>query len=216
MPARKRHLRLPRSSANPPTLRTGKDAGLSLIEMVVAVGITMVVVLAMGAALVGAQQSQRVAEATDRATQIANDQIEKARQRPWSTLGFYTNTYDTTGTYNGVTYQTAFKPCATCPTESPVIFSGNDPVTNTANQLRPVVAENATLKNKFTVHTYITLAQGGSVGTPASTGSTNSYTYKRVRVVVSWKVGSRIRDVTIETLIAPTTADEVPPYVPVT
>lgn len=64
------------------------DAGMTLVEVVAAIGVAVVVLLAAAGALINVQKSGKFAESRDRAVQIANDRIEAVRALPWSQAAF--------------------------------------------------------------------------------------------------------------------------------
>src|SRR4029079_7382321 len=61
------------------------------MEMVVAIGVTMVVLISAGAAFVKMGEAQRAAEAKDRGTQLVQDKLETIRKLPYNLVGCYTN-----------------------------------------------------------------------------------------------------------------------------
>lgn len=196
--------------------RARDDAGLTLAEMVVAVGILMVVLIATVAALTTTYKAQRVAEGTDRATQIANDRIERFRQLDWKDIGFYSDTYNTSA---GPAYGTYFpRNGSGGPEQSIVNTSATSPLpAGTDRDRSKAYYVDTSLKNRFEVYTYITWGDPpvpgyGSIPTSPSGGP---YTFKRVRVVVLWSVsGSGAQKVTVnESWFAPDSSDAIPPGV---
>lgn len=182
------------------------DEGITLIEMVVALGILLGALVTLVAALLGSQKAQQISEGTDRATQIAQSRIERIRQLDWADIGFYSNTYGSPPSE----YAT-YRPAG----ESNVMVGPTDPNTG-LNVIQPYYVDNS-LKNPFKVYTYITWGSDSSLGLPTTSG-TGTYSFKRVKVVVDWTAPSSAQKrLTInETWFAPDSEDAVPPGVTVT
>jgi type II secretory pathway pseudopilin PulG len=136
------------------------DDGLTLVEMVVALGILMVVLTASLSVFITVQHSQQTAEGTDRAIQLANSRIERIRQLDWRNIGFYDNTYNTA--VAGTDYETGYRaPLA----ETTVKLGPTEPTANISpvdNRILPyqVTAES---RNRFTVYTTITYGRDTSL-----------------------------------------------------
>lgn len=209
-----------------PHTRPGRDEGLTLAEMVVAIGIVMVVLVAALSAFVTAKKAQQTAEGTDRATQVANSRIERIRQMDWVDIGFYSNTY-TTAT-NGATAlgdpkTTTADYLATIPViegspEASVVFGTTDPNT-AANQIKPYEVTTEAL-NKFHVYTTITWGRNTALGLPyiaTPYSASNPYSFKRVTITIKWRSGGtgNLHSQTTETWFAPEGHDAAPPGVPV-
>jgi prepilin-type N-terminal cleavage/methylation domain-containing protein len=73
------------SSARLTRLADG-DAGFTLIEMVVALGVATIALGALAAGLIAAVQGNRVSELRSRANQVAAQCMEQAMATPWSSL----------------------------------------------------------------------------------------------------------------------------------
>lgn len=192
------------------------DAGLTLIEMVVSIGIVMAVLVAVLSVFVTAKKAQATAEGTDGATQLATSQLEQIRQLDWRDIGFDNPTYvtATTAGTKGATATTAADYAAHMPSgESSVRFTTPPPIT-----LKPYAT--VTDRNTFTVYTTITWGVEAELQAlnPTQTSATTlagQYTFKRVRVTVEWKSGGSgaAHTVTNETWFAPDGSDEAPPSV---
>jgi Tfp pilus assembly protein PilW len=211
---------MPASRAHP-RLRY-RDDGLTLMEMVVAIGILMVVLVASLSVFITVQYAQRTAEGTDRAIQLANGRIERIRQLDWNQVGFYDNTFNASAnagskTDNGTTaadYNAVAMPSG----ESTVRVGTTDPNTIPANIIDPyqVTTETGT---KFSVYTTITWGTHPTYGAPTESGSTGTptdnerYSFKRVRVTVTWQSGGNgaSHKTVNETWFAPQSDDEAPP-----
>lgn len=197
--------------------RGRSDDGFTLAEVVVAVGVTMVVLLSGLAVFITVASAQRTAEGTDRAVQLANSRIERLRQMDWDDIGFYTNTYNTDVTAAGSAAYAANQP----PSE-PVVILGPTEQNTAANVVHPyAISTSAESQTLFKIYTYATWGADSALGLPrtsASQPATNQYTYKRVRVVITWtNPGSTVlHKVTSETLFSPAANDAVPPGITVT
>lgn len=196
------------------------DDGLTLVEMVVALGIITVLLLSAGSALVALQRTQRFGEASDRATQLAADRVEQIRKVPWNKMGMDPNP-------PAAPTSPAF-PYATKPL---VQFTGAG---QAADVLAPVVSDASTRigSNQFTVYTRVTWAEPlGSESNPtvqANAGKScrNNYTgawmgcgsddglpddaAKRVTIRVAWMDGTKQRVIDFSTLRYPTIAEAIP------
>ncbi len=175
-------------------MRRDADAGLTLIEMVVALGVIVVVLAAAGATFVTVLTAQRAAEGTDRAVQLANDQIEQSRKVPWASLGVYSGD---AGYRSSVTYPGG--------PEDTVTLGATRP----AGARSPLPQATVTRSNQFTVRTDITWALDPVTGAAPSNGSPG-YAYKRVHVTVTWRQGQATKRFDDETLRAPTLAEQIP------
>lgn len=190
------------------------DDGLTLVEMVVALGILMVVLIASLSVFITVQHSQQTAEGTDRAIQLANSRIERIRQLDWRDIGFYENTYN--GAVAGTDYESKYRaPLA----ETSVKLGPTEPSANMTpvdNRLLPyqVTVES---RNRFTVYTTITYGRDTSLSLPQSSGTTgpSEYSFKRVRVSVTWKSNGTGAPHTVvsESWFAPQGYEEAPPGV---
>lgn len=209
--------------------RPTRDEGLTLAEMVVAIGIVMIVLIAALSAFVTAKKAQQTAEGTDRAIQTANSRIERIRQLDWADIGFYQDTYinATNGAVAmGDPKTTSDDYLATIPIvegspESPVGYLGTtDTSTVEANKIKPYEVTTET-RNKFHVYTTITWGRNAALGLPYVTGpyysTANPYSFKRVTVTIKWQSGGNgaWHKTTTETWFAPEGHDAAPPGVPV-
>lgn len=191
----------------------GADDGLTLIEMVVAIGVLMIVLVSSLAVFITVQKSQQTAEGTDRAIQLANSRLERIRQLDWQQIGFYQNTYN--ATTSGTNY-TTYVPSG----EATIILGSTDPNTVEANKIKPYeVTAAAEARNTFTVYTTITWGRDPSLGLPSTSATTASgqYSFRRVRVTVIWKSNGNgaTHKVVTESWFAPKGFHEAPPGVPV-
>ena len=202
------------------------DDGLSVMEMVVAIGVTMVVLISAGAAFVKMGEAQRSAEAADRGTQMIQDKLETIRTLPYNLVGCYTNDPPVDGV--------SACPLNVPPTNptSPVNSSNGERVVN-LGLIRPTVdmsgmaptgvEENVigdpASGNRFTVTTVVTWAdltnprRTAAVIPPAGAPAPGSYPAKRVTVTASWILGKTTRSVTRQRLRSPTSTEVVPPSV---
>lgn len=213
-----------------------RDAGLTLVEMVVSVGIVMVVLTAALSVFVLAKKAQQTAEGTDQATQLAYEQIERIRQQDWIDIGFQPSvmptiqgatareaTSTTDADYRGIAPMNDGAGGATIPSgETQVLFSTN---TRGSADIKPYQTLTAS-NNKFRVYTSITYGALDFNGDGAhdtydlpSTSSTtglNQYTFKRVTITVHWQASGNgtAYKITAETWFAPEAEDAVPPGVP--
>lgn len=208
--------------------RPRRDEGLTLAEMVVAIGIVMIVLVAALSAFVGAKKAQQTAEGTDRAIQVANSRIERIRQLDWVDIGFYQDTY--TNATNGATAMgdpktTSADYLATLPIiegspEAPVGYLGATDPNTAANQIKPYEVTTET-RNKFHVYTTITWGRNTALGLPYATGpyysAANPYSFKRITVTIKWRSNGNgaSHTTTTETWFAPEGIDAAPPGVPV-
>lgn len=217
-----RHPMSNRRARNPVT-----DAGLTLVEMVVALGIITVLLLSAGGALVSLQSTQKFGEATDRANQLAADRIEQIRKVPWEKMGM--------------------NPSPPAAPTSPAFPNVGETLVQftTAGQapavLAPVVTD-ATTKveaNQFTVYTRVTWVPVASVpsitasdpkrstvignaskfcrnnitGAVMTCGSDDGIpddAAKRITMRIQWKDGTRTRVFDFSTLRYPTIAEAIP------
>jgi len=85
---------LTRDPRNRSSLSPRGDRGLGLVEMIVAVSVTMIVLISAGAAFVKMAQGQRSAEAADRGTQMIQDKLETIRKLPYNLVGCYKDDMD--------------------------------------------------------------------------------------------------------------------------
>ena len=198
------------------------DDGLSVIEMVVAIGVTMVVLLSSGAAFVRMGEAQRSAEGADRGTQMIQDKLETIRKLPYDLVGCYGD-----DKYPPVTG------ASVCPVNvpqtnpsSPVNSSNGERVVNLGptrpvldpSGVSPVAIQDAVIGgaagNKYRVTTVVTWADLSIPGrtfalTPAAT-AVPPYAAKRVTVTASWTLGTKTRSVTRQWLRSPTPVEVVP------
>jgi len=142
------------------------EEGLSLIEVVVSLGVLAIVMLPLaGVFYTGATASASNREYGD-AIAIANGQLAKATAITYANLGFYENQFGTPPltipTYNG----------------QPSVDLGAVPPAGVAAQVQPTSAAQQVGSIIFTAHNYV-------VWVDASGG--NSYAYKQVYCVVTWK-----------------------------
>lgn len=210
---------MPASRVHPRPRR--RDDGLTLVEMVVALGILMVVLVASLSVFITVQYSQRTAEGTDRAIQLANGRIERIRQLNWNQIGFYNNTFTAnaaaTAQSDNATTSSDYNAVAMPAGETTVSVGTTEPTsTLPANIIDPyqVTTETGT---KFNVYTTITWGTHPTLGAPTQSGSTlpsdQYYSFKRVRVTVTWQTGGTgaPHKTVNETWFAPQGEDEAPP-----
>lgn len=217
----------PSTSSTRSAARRRTDEGLSLVEMVVAVGIVMVVLTSALSVFVLAKKAQQTAEGTDQATQLAYEHIERIRQLDWTDIGFRQTAYNAAlsgGVAAGSTTTTAADYAAKATIASgeqarTVLFTSG---TMGAGDIKPyqVITANG---NKYRVYTAITfgvydLNGDGTNDLPTNSATTSlgQYSFKRVTVTVHWNAsgnGSAYR-VYAESWFAPEAEDAIPPGVP--
>lgn len=200
------------------------DDGLTLAEMVVALGIIMVVLIASLSAFITVQHSQQTAEGTDRAIQLANDRIERIRQNDWPLVGFAQSVYDSALSAAGPTIKTDYDTNYLRfdgTLEDSVLFDASTPGVTNLNQVTPYEVTTEA-RNRFSVYTTITWGRGTIDGITlpletATTAGADYYTFKRVRVTVTWRSGGngQLHRVVNETWLAPKGFHEAPPGIPV-
>lgn len=212
------------TTSQPPGRRS--DAGLSLVEMVVAIAVVMVVLTSALSVFVLAKKSQQTAEGTDQASQIANEQIERIRQLDWKDIGFQNDAWDDSiygSTVGGATSTTNSDWATHVTTYSgeegsfvkfnPIsgVYPLGDP------DIKPYRRE-ASHNNTFRVYTAITFGRNTTLGLPTSSSTTGAgqYTFKRVTVTVRWRAAGNgpWYEVVAESWFAPEAEDAVPPGVP--
>lgn len=199
--------------------RSHTDTGLSLVEMVVAIGIVMIVLTSALSVFVLAKKAQQTGEGTDQATQLAYEQIERIRQMDWTDIGFRNSVYD--ATIQGATTTTTTTSAADYATkatiasgESTVLFASPTLGSADIKPYQTITSHN----NTFRVYTAITYGRNPTLGLPAtsSTTGTNQYSFKRVTVTIHWNAsgnGTAYR-IPAESWFAPEAEDAVPPGVP--
>lgn len=210
-----------------PNLRTQppgghSDEGLSLVEMVVAIGVVLIVLTSALSVFVIAKKAQQTAEGTDQASQIAYDQIERIRQLDWTDIGFQQTVYNATA--NGAVAQGATSTTDSDWASNITLYSGEESSVvkfSTTALGDPSIKPYQTIKshnNTFRVYTVITFGRNASLGLPATSGTTGAgqYTFKRVTVTVHWKAAGNGQPyrVVAESWFAPEAEDAVPPGVP--
>lgn len=196
--------------------RPHRDQGLTLIEMVVAIGITIVVLVSALSVFVMAKKAQQTAEGTDRATQLANSRIERIRQQDWRDIGFRdVETFAPTVTTGPTTATTinADEYAAYTGTEATVKFA---PATSPwgAADVKPY--ETTTYHDtKFTIYTAITYGAAPTLGLPTTNAQALTYSFKRVKVTVKWQSSGNgaHHQITTESWFAPEAQDAAPPSV---
>lgn len=193
----------------PTNTNTRTDEGFTLAEVLVALSIVLVVGMAALTAFVSVLQSQRSAESTDVAVQVAVDRLEEVRQLDWSRIGFHESTYNTTG-QTGYEYTPAYYPCGDptgCAGEPVVYLDGGMPT----NPLHATVT-----RQGYRVHTYITwVMPAGETVYPVNQEG-RRYAPKRIRVVAEGTRGGKAHLEAVETVLAPRVNQMPPPLVPVT
>lgn len=202
------------------------DAGLSLVEMVVAIGIVMVVLTSALSVFVLAKKSQQTAEGTDQASQIGYEQIERIRQLDWTDIGFRSDVWDAT-TY-GATLRGATSTTNSDWANNITLYAGEEGSHVKFNPVGGVypfgdtdIKPYRTVKshnNTFYVYTAITFGRDTSLSLPATSATTGAgqYTFKRVTVTTRWQAAGNgpWYEVVAESWFAPEAEDAVPPGVP--
>lgn len=197
-----------------PASRRSSDAGLTLIEMVVAIGVVVCVLIASLSVFITVAKSQRVAEGTDRAIQLANSKIERIRELDWPDIGFYQTVHDAAiaadSGYGGTNANDITFP-------GPATGVSATPANCTAQLCDITPSQTVVTGYTFTVRTYIRWANSAPHTTALADGQW--YDIKDVKVVVSWQTSGTsggTHTVTDETWFAPDSSDEVPPGITTT
>lgn len=190
----------------------------SLIEVLVALLMILTVLAAAGLLFTQSATARRNAEATDRATQLANDRIEYIRSLAWQQIGFYSD--------DNPTPTFTVRPGVV---EHPVIIGAARP---SSGALAPKPNESSVSvgANRFDVHTDITWATAlnPSTGTPPVDAWNNTvghnpqagadapdgipdYAAKRITVTVTWEASDgQIKKVVDTSLRSPTLTEVIP------
>lgn len=184
-----------------------RQAGLTLIEMVVALGIVALVLVSAGTAFTAALSSQRFTESHDRAVQVAQDYLQRLLKVPFSRLGVYAND---PGYQRVVGGELTVTLGATRPPSAPVWMAPTFLTSADPTQSNSVTYQNH--GNPFRVQESITWVQDPANGlNPAGGGGQPSYGYKRITITVSWADQTRTHTVTAEDVRAPNSGEAIPP-----
>jgi len=169
------------------------DAGISLVEMLVALVVTSIAFTALAAAILTGVRSAQTATVVTGGNQLASEQVERLRAIDWSLLGHYADEPGWgSGYYGG---ENLVKVAATTPSPRPV-------------EVPYLAAQTVTIKNvAYSVTTRVTWA-GSSVGTP-NTGAT--YASKRITVTVTSNFRGQTRTSTQTALRTPNAKEMKPP-----
>lgn len=176
----------------PVNARTRRDSGYSMVEMLVAVAIIGIILVAAGGAILTSVRHQRATEQRDFASNAVQDVISRMWQTSWDNLGFYQNDPPVTGT-----------PPGKAATETGVVFPRNR---STATDLNILPTTKTITDNKgwtYNVSTWITwVPVTAAAGVPA-----NGTASKRVTVRATYTGGA---DVVVESLRSPNADEETP------
>lgn len=177
------------------------DAGLTLIEMVVALFLASLVLASfVGVAVAGAGAS-RAADARSRASQVGNAQVEQLKSTTWSTLGLYDNDTTSTGSTASNTCASASEPIVSLDTTSPT------------PRLAPALERTTNLNGQqYVVTSCVTWRDDSADGTQSAgteTDTDQGKDIKHLRVMVAWTLSTTSRSLTLDSVRAPTAA-EVP------
>lgn len=169
-------------------LRRPLDRGDILMEAIVTMGLVGLVAGSFSQVAVGANQSARVAQYTDVASQASQGVIEKANSLPWSALGF-------TGSENGYRAEGASgQPTAKVPAS-----------TVTARQVLQPKSATSLRGIRFDLRTDITWRT-----TPALTG-TGDFGVKQIAVAATWQDNlGHSHTITTSATRAPSVAEAIP------
>lgn len=172
--------------------RAREDAGLSLVEMVVALVVIGITLAALATALVAGMVAANTAEIRTRAVQLAAKYVEADQSVNWKFLGHRSTDIPAQQFYNG---------------ES-LVRLGADVDASTVTdipQSGPVSVSYA--GTQFSVSTYVTWA-GSSVSAP-NNGSI--YAAKKITIVITWAPRDGSHSLTTVAMRAPSRAEMAPP-----
>lgn len=133
-------------------LRSGThacDAGMTIIEMLVAMALISVAVLGLLGELVADIKQQHTEKLQTNALRVASSTLESARNLSWSSLQSLVGTTTTTPTVEGTTYTDVTKLQLCAPTDAPTVC--NTPASNAPTTARATVSVSWT--NNGTSHT---------------------------------------------------------------
>lgn len=170
---------------------TTEDRGFSLVEVVVAMMIATIALLALGFSFIGVVQAAAFSRENQQAGDVLNQALEQARALPYDSLSMQTTDLDVADTRtpslsSGKVYD---------PTSDITSGGSTEPlVLDPAGQIAPhATAVAGTGAATFMVRRYVTLPTD-------ATGSV----YKRLTVVVTWMTRGQTKVRRSSTLIAPT------------
>lgn len=169
--------------------RTTPEAGFSLVECVVALGLVTLVMLFAGSSLVQAARADRASAGRATADAVAGDTLESLRAVPWAAVGFYTT-------------DTGY--AATAAGEPTVTLTGQRDPRSPSPAPRDVTAAGVA----YRVTTRVTWATDTTAN---PTAPADGYRYKREVVVVEWNVGGATYMTSATALRSPSPADQTPP-----
>lgn len=181
--------------------RAGCDAGITLIEMLVALLIMAVVFAALAAFLITSIAAQNSNELRTQAVQLAQQSVEEGRALPWELTGFYADdaAASSCGTGDGPGVSLAV-PASPAPKSTRVPTAGNK-----------TVVVNGTTYTRTVCYRWIDDPGDNNGAGVDADGNTKDV--KRIEVTLTWSVNGQARTYTATGLRAPTAA-EVAPKVP--
>lgn len=197
------------------------ERGVSMVEVLVALTMIFGTLVSAGILFTSASASMRVAESTDRATQLASDRIEYIRSLKWDQVGFYVADAD----YRASVPCEEIGVCALSPIgEATVQLPGSRPVSGSLAP-KPLESNLQVAGGEFTVRTDISWALNPVTGNApvdnwnnqvghASSGDSSDlipdYAAKRITVTVTWDTSGGAHSVTNATLRSPTLNEAIP------
>lgn len=178
---------------------TNDDEGSVMMEALVAMVVITTVALAFVNILIASSQMRTANEARDKANEILNASLERARQVTWADLGLFTSDGASAGSINGensVILTTPAPPARMLPTSTTTVGSVTYTIT--------------THVTWTTANADSNLTQPALPVTPV-TNPSGTYSSKRVTVTVTWTIpGSPSRTLTGQTVRAPDASEQVP------
>jgi prepilin-type N-terminal cleavage/methylation domain-containing protein len=169
----------------------GKDEhGLTLIEMMIAIFVIGVVLMAMAATAIAAQRSMQTSERVVQATQLANEILETYLARDFEDLGLYADDVDAAFGAGTTTYDSA----------ALVIFP--QPVTPDYDRVPKAYDD-------FPDRDDVNYEARTAVVWASDTDPAVTDQFKRIIVELTWEVRGEQRTSTVESLIARNPADQM-------
>lgn len=172
------------------------DAGISLVEVSVAIVIMGVVFAALGTFLITAMSQQRVNELKAQAVQLGNESIENGRALPWELAGFYADDAQ----------------AASCGTTDGPVVSIDVPADPAMRSSRVPTAGSSSVTVNGTQYTrticYRWLDDDNDGTGAADTNGTEDV--KRIEVSLAWQDKGATKTHVVQGLRAPTAAEVAP------
>ena len=169
-----------RSRATGAARSTGADAGLGLVEMVVAMAIIAALLMAATSTLVSSWRAAGQATVSTRGTQLASEALEQLHSLPWNSLGLLMSDPAFVASFEG---------------RSTAVLPASNPADPRVPKARRTVQRGDTT---YTVVTHV-------VRLPDPDPTRLFEGQRRMTVLVSWNAGSSVRTVRAEGTRTPTT-----------